>query len=378
MPDDKALPRLTQKQVLGSSNPTISPPVQVDISAVRGIDEVEDVYNYASSVLEQEAWHPYIRHPSEERSAGRMILDEATSVGPRRSKSASPMLPENPTSEHTTEIENHQMIPQSPRRSTKITIQAQEQQTKRVSCDSALISSDTENATTDLPLANANRSASAQTVEARVSTLPEPKQPIDCVTPYMTIAEEENIELSLTKNNFSMSETPKAKVDDTATSEDDSKTNGIEQQQSGHVLGAMALEQAGQPMDDSSRSRSKPKTEVLFYVISGGARTYWSDATLKNKELSVLFDHVSDLASRTDIACILFSLSNRTSPPISYTLTRDKQRHFETLVADFTREIKKDVGKGLYEFELRLEINPGETKPLVLEEEVDTDSDVGL
>jgi len=44
--------------------------------------------------------------------------------------------------------------------------------------------------------------------------------------------------------------------------------------------------------------------------------------------------------------------------------------------ADFKRAIRQDAKMGLSEFKIRLEVNPGEARAVILDE--DTDSDVGL
>ena len=106
---------------------------------------------------------------------------------------------------------------------------------------------------------------------------------------------------------------------------------------------------------------SRPAVIIRYYVIL--ARTprlmkdRWWECSLTGKSIDVLFDEVSRFTSEAPVERIDFTLISDNSD-VRFGISRSQSELYEEMKEDFSREIKKELGKGNMDFEIWVEPNP--------------------
>lgn len=350
----------------------------VDPATSKVADEIDDAYNHARSILEAEAWHPYKRYEPESLSTRPTKSNKSIKGAPAANEHPTSRHPETGHRDHI-ETEDVQQIIQYP--VSNIDMDLPEAAEALETYEGTLTGPNTGDVEADSLYLSPEPSISARAIEERMPSKPKPRYLVECAALHTDLPRSLNAETSK-EISPSIPETKRAGSSDATMSKDNDEEHGDAGNNRQHTEALSDEMNSKQPVPETSRCRSKPKAEVMFYVISQGVRTYWSNGSLMSKTLASLFEETSALASRKNIASILFTISTRTLEAtrlaLTFSLTRDQERDLEIMKDDFKDFVKDGGQKGVHRFEVRMEINPGEMRVVILEDDMSTDSDVVL
>jgi len=121
-----------------------------------------------------------------------------------------------------------------------------------------------------------------------------------------------------------------------------------------------------------AQSRPGPKPEIHYYIIACRSprlsKIHWSQGSLADITVNSLFNEVLDVASKRNVQRIAFKLTTSTSDT-QYTITRNDDKIYEIMKKAFSKDINADLARGNMEFDIELELDPGQSGSLIAAEE---------
>lgn len=133
-----------------------------------------------------------------------------------------------------------------------------------------------------------------------------------------------------------------------------------------------AIENPTEQQTLAHEPQAQPRPEIHYYIIASRtprlSKIHWAEGSLADRTIGAIFDEVAAVASKSDVQRIAFKLTTSRSD-IQYTISRNNEKIYEIMKKVFSKDVNADLGRGNMEFDIELELDPGNSAVPVQTEE---------